>query len=121
MTARSMSGLKFPTRRRAARAGISASSLLPRRWTRSECASFFWRVRKVEGLAARHLALSLQDQDRAASLGSAGAGSGNPGRRRPGLEKFEMLYQHDAGVIRMRRYLAQEARKQLVELQVAGK
>ena len=32
-----------------------------------------------------------------------------------------MLYQHDAGVIRMRRYLAQQARKQLIELEAAGK
>jgi hypothetical protein len=39
----------------------------------------------------------------------------------PGLEKFEMLYQHDAGVIRLRRYLAQQARQQLVELRAAGK
>jgi hypothetical protein len=38
-----------------------------------------------------------------------------------GLEKFEMLYQHDAGVIRMRRYLAQQARAQLTELRKAGK
>jgi len=34
---------------------------------------------------------------------------------------YEMLYQHDAGVIRLRRYLAQQARKQLIELQAAGK
>jgi hypothetical protein len=40
---------------------------------------------------------------------------------KPGLEKYEMLYQHDAGVIRLRRYLAQQARKQLIELQTAGK
>ena len=40
---------------------------------------------------------------------------------RPGLEKFEMLYQHDAGVIRMRRYLAQQARNQLIDLEAAGK
>ena len=26
------------------------------------------------------------------------------------LQKFEMLYQHDAGLIRLRRYLAQQAR-----------
>ncbi len=32
-----------------------------------------------------------------------------------------MLYQHDAGVIRMRRYLAQQARAQLTELRKAGK
>ena len=40
---------------------------------------------------------------------------------KPGLEKFEMLYQHDAGVIRLRRYLAQHARKQLADLKAAGK
>ena len=38
-----------------------------------------------------------------------------------GLEKFEMLYQHDAGLIRLRRYLAQQARAQLTELRGAGK
>jgi hypothetical protein len=32
-----------------------------------------------------------------------------------------MLYQHDAGVIRMRRYLAQQVRNQLVDLEAAGK
>jgi hypothetical protein len=32
-----------------------------------------------------------------------------------------MLYQHDAGVIRMRRYLAQQAFAQLSALQAAGK
>ena len=40
---------------------------------------------------------------------------------KPGLEKHEMLYQHDAGVIRLRRHLAQQARKQLAELMAAGK
>jgi hypothetical protein len=40
---------------------------------------------------------------------------------KPGLEKYEMLYHHDAGVIRLRRYLAQHARQQLTELQAAGK
>ena len=40
---------------------------------------------------------------------------------RPGLEKYEMLYQHDAGVIRLRRYLAQQARAQLIELDAARK
>jgi hypothetical protein len=32
-----------------------------------------------------------------------------------------MLYQHDSGVIRLRRYLAREASKQLSALQAAGK
>ena len=43
------------------------------------------------------------------------------GGLKPGLEKFEMLYQHDAGVIRLRRYLAQQARKQLADLAAANK
>lgn len=84
-------------------------------------ATFFWRVRKVSGwqrdawrflyktnLEERHWVVLEQDRE---ILGGC----------RPGLEKFEMLYQHDAGVIRLRRYLAQQVRKQLVELQAAGK
>lgn len=82
---------------------------------------FFWRVRKVSGwqrdvwrflyktnLEPRHWAVLEQDREILAGV-------------KPGLEKYEMLYAHDAGVIRLRRYLAQQARKQLVELQVAGK
>ena len=38
-----------------------------------------------------------------------------------GLERHEMLYQHDAGLIRLRRYLAREARTQLVALREAGR
>jgi hypothetical protein len=38
-----------------------------------------------------------------------------------GLEKHEMLYQHDAGLIRLRRYLAKEARQQLMAQREAGK
>jgi hypothetical protein len=40
---------------------------------------------------------------------------------KPGLEKFETLFAHDAGLVRMRRHLAQQARMQLTELQYAGK
>jgi len=84
-------------------------------------AAFFWRVRKVSGwqrdtwrflyktnLEPRHWHVLEQDREILAGV-------------KPGLEKHEMLYQHDAGVIRLRRYLAQQARKQLVELQAAGK
>jgi phenylpropionate dioxygenase-like ring-hydroxylating dioxygenase large terminal subunit len=84
-------------------------------------AAFFWRVRKVNGwqrdvwrflyktnLEPRHWHVLEQDREILAGV-------------KPGLEKYEMLYQHDAGVIRLRRYLAQQARKQLVELQAAGK
>jgi phenylpropionate dioxygenase-like ring-hydroxylating dioxygenase large terminal subunit len=84
-------------------------------------AGFFWRVRKVSGwqrdvwrflyrtnLEARHWAVLEQDREILAGV-------------RPGLEKFEMLYQHDAGVIRMRRYLAQQVRNQLIDLAMAGK
>ena len=87
----------------------------------SNCAAFFWRVRKVSGwqrdawrflyratLEPRHWHVLEQDR---AILDGAGLG----------LEKFEMLYQHDAGVIRLRRYLAQQARGQLTELRNAGK
>jgi len=84
-------------------------------------AIFFWRIRQVSGwqrdvwrflykttLEPRHWEVLEQDREILGGL-------------RPGLEKHEMLYQHDAGVIRMRRYLAQHARKQLGELQAAGK
>jgi phenylpropionate dioxygenase-like ring-hydroxylating dioxygenase large terminal subunit len=84
-------------------------------------AAFFFRVRKVSGwqrdtwrflyraaLEPRHW--HVLEQDRKILSGM-----------KPGLEKFEMLYQHDAGVIRFRRYLAKEARTQLTELQKAGK
>jgi phenylpropionate dioxygenase-like ring-hydroxylating dioxygenase large terminal subunit len=82
---------------------------------------FFWRTRKVTGwqrdtwrflykmtLEKRHWHVLEQDRVMLSGL-------------KPGLEKHEMLYHHDAGVIRLRRYLAQQARKQLIELQAAGK
>ena len=84
-------------------------------------ACFFWRIRRVDGwrrdvwrflyrtrIEERHWAVLEQDREML-------AGS------RPGLERFEMLYQHDAGVIRLRRYLALQARQQLIELKAAGK
>lgn len=79
-------------------------------------ACFFWRVRRVAGwerdvwrflyktkIEERHWAVLEQDREILSGC-------------RPGLERFEMLYQHDAGVIRLRRHLAQQARRQLVEL-----
>jgi len=84
-------------------------------------AAFFWRVRKVPGwqrdvwrflykttLEPRHWAVLEQDREILDGIGL-------------GLEKFEMLYQHDAGVVRLRRYLARQARAQLTELRKAGK
>ena len=89
--------------------------------TERRAAVFHWRCRKVDGwqrdtwrflyktnLEKRHWQVLEQDREILAGL-------------KPGLEKFEMLYQHDAGVIRLRRYLAQQARKQLADLQTAGK
>lgn len=87
----------------------------------SHTACFFWRVRKVSGwerdtwrflyktkIEARHWAVLEQDREMLEGC-------------KPGIEKNEMLYQHDAGLIRLRRYLAQETRKQLSALQAAGK
>lgn len=84
-------------------------------------ACFFWRVRKVSGwrrdvwrflyrtkLEARHWHVLTQDRDILEGC-------------RPGLEKHENLYQHDAGVVRLRRHLAGEARKQIAALRAAGK
>jgi phenylpropionate dioxygenase-like ring-hydroxylating dioxygenase large terminal subunit len=84
-------------------------------------ACFFWRVRKVSGwerdtwrflyktrIEHRHWHVLEQDREMLAGC-------------RPGLEKYEMLYQHDAGVIRLRRHLAQVARKQLMALRAGGK
>jgi len=84
-------------------------------------AAFFWRIRKVSGwqrdvwrflyrtnLEPRHWVVLEQDREILSGV-------------RPGLERYEMLYQHDAGVIRLRRHLAQQARKQLAELHAAGK
>jgi hypothetical protein len=41
--------------------------------------------------------------------------------KRPGLERFEMLCQHDADAVRLRRDLAQQARLRFADLQAAGK
>lgn len=84
-------------------------------------ACFFWRVRKVSGwqrdtwrflyktkIEERHWAVLEQDREMLAGL-------------QPGIEKNEMLYQHDAGVVRLRRYLARHASAQLAALQAAGK
>jgi phenylpropionate dioxygenase-like ring-hydroxylating dioxygenase large terminal subunit len=77
------------------------------------CRIFFWRTRKVQGLAqetwrflfratfeARHWAVLEQDREMLAAM-------------HRDARDHEMLYQHDIGVVRMRRYLSQEARKQL--------
>lgn len=87
--------------------------------TNSAC--FFWRTRKVQGwqrdawrflyktkLEPRHWHVLEQDRTMLDGCGL-------------GLEKHEMLYQHDAGLIRLRRYLAREARGQLAALREAGK
>jgi phenylpropionate dioxygenase-like ring-hydroxylating dioxygenase large terminal subunit len=84
-------------------------------------ACFFWRVRKVQGwqrdtwrflyktkIEERHWAVLEQDREMLEGCEA-------------GIEKYEMLYQHDAGVIRLRRYLAREASTQLAALQAAGK
>ncbi len=82
---------------------------------------FFWRIRKVSGwerdtwrflyktrIEKRHW--QVLEQDREILSGCL-----------PGLEKYEMLYQHDAGVVRLRRHLAQSARDQLIELASRGR
>jgi len=79
----------------------------------SSCRIFFWRTRKVDGLAretwrflfrttfeARHWTVLEQDRQMLAAI-------------HPDARTREMLYQHDAGVVRLRRYLAQEARRQV--------
>jgi phenylpropionate dioxygenase-like ring-hydroxylating dioxygenase large terminal subunit len=84
-------------------------------------ACFFWRVRKVSGwqrdvwrflykakIEERHWAVLEQDREMLAGL-------------LPGIEKHELLYQHDSGVIRLRRYLAQQTGVQIAALQAAGK
>jgi phenylpropionate dioxygenase-like ring-hydroxylating dioxygenase large terminal subunit len=84
-------------------------------------ACFFWRVRKVSGwqrdtwrflykakIEERHWAVLEQDREMLADC-------------RSGIEKYEMLYQHDAGVIRLRRYLARQSSAQLAALKAAGK
>ena len=67
-----------------------------------------WRFLYKTRLEARHWHVLEQDREMLDGC-------------KPGIEKYEMLYQHDAGVIRLRRYLAQQARKQLADLQAAGK
>ena len=77
------------------------------------CRIFFWRTRKLDGLAretwrflfrttfeARHWTVLEQDREMLAAM-------------HPDARERELLYQHDAGVVRMRRYLAHEARRQV--------
>ena len=77
------------------------------------CRIFFWRTRKLEGIGretwrflfrttfeARHWAVLEQDREMLGAM-------------HPDARDRELLYQHDAGVVRMRRYLAQEARRQI--------
>jgi phenylpropionate dioxygenase-like ring-hydroxylating dioxygenase large terminal subunit len=84
-------------------------------------ACFFWRVRRVSGwqrdswrflyktkIEARHW--HVLEQDRTMLAGS-----------KPGMEKYETLYSHDTGLIRLRRHLNQVVKKQLTELREAGK
>ncbi|HEV7370751.1 aromatic ring-hydroxylating dioxygenase subunit alpha [Arenibaculum sp.] len=84
-------------------------------------ACFFWRCRRAGGwqrdvwrflyrnrLEARHWAVLEQDRGILQGCG-------------PGLEKHENLYQHDLGLVRLRRLLAQQARTQLEALEGAGR
>jgi hypothetical protein len=77
------------------------------------CRIFFWRTRNVEGIAReswrflfratfeeRHWAVLEQDREMLAAM-------------HPDARDHELLYQHDAGVVRMRRYLTQEAQRQI--------
>ncbi len=77
------------------------------------CRIFFWRTRKVQGLAcqtwrflfrstfeARHWTVLEQDREMLAAM-------------HDDARSRELLYQHDIGVVRLRRYLAQEARRQV--------
>lgn len=82
----------------------------------TSCASFFWRFRKVQGwqrnvwrflyrnrLEARHWA--VLEQDRALMEATS-----------PDADRRENLYQHDMGVVRLRRHWRQQARAQLEAL-----
>jgi phenylpropionate dioxygenase-like ring-hydroxylating dioxygenase large terminal subunit len=84
------------------------------------CRIFFWRTRKVAGIAgeawrflfrstfeARHWTVLEQDREMLGAM-------------HPDARDRELLYQHDAGVVRMRRYLAQEARRQIETEDRAG-
>lgn len=84
------------------------------------CRIFFWRTRKVEGIAreswrflfratfeARHWIVLEQDREMLDAM-------------HPDARNRELLYQHDAGVVRMRRYLDQEARRQIEAEEPAG-
>jgi phenylpropionate dioxygenase-like ring-hydroxylating dioxygenase large terminal subunit len=77
------------------------------------CRIFFWRTRQLEGVArecwrflfrttieARHWAVLEQDREMLGAM-------------HPDARDHELLYQHDAGVVRLRRYLSQEARRQI--------
>jgi len=77
------------------------------------CRIFFWRTRKVSGLAreawrflfrttleARHWSVLEQDREMLGCL-------------HEDARERELLYQHDGGVVRLRRYLAQQARRQV--------
>ena len=79
----------------------------------TSCRIFFWRTRKVQGVArqtwrflfrttfeARHWTVLEQDRE---MLGAMHADA----------RDRELLYQHDIGVVRMRRYLAQQAKHQV--------
>jgi phenylpropionate dioxygenase-like ring-hydroxylating dioxygenase large terminal subunit len=77
------------------------------------CRIFFWRTRKVSGLAretwrflfrttfeGRHWKVLEQDREMLAAMHAD-------------AREHELLYQNDAGVVRLRRHLEQEARQQV--------
>ena len=72
------------------------------------------------GLAARHLALPLQEPAGGAALEGAGAGPGDARGLRAGRVLRENLYQHDMGVARLRRVFRTKAEAQLKALEAAG-
>jgi len=84
------------------------------------CANFFWRNRKVSGwqrdtwrflyrnrLEARHWHVLEQDRTMAEAM-------------EPEACRREFLYEHDVGVVRLRRWLREEASAQLKALAAAG-
>jgi phenylpropionate dioxygenase-like ring-hydroxylating dioxygenase large terminal subunit len=81
---------------------------------------FHWRCRKLDGwqrdtwrflfknrLEARHWAVLEQDRAMLEAM-------------EPDARDREMLYQHDTGLVRLRRHLKQKAEKQITDLHAAG-
>jgi hypothetical protein len=83
-------------------------------------AGFSWRCRRVEGWQRDLWRFMYKMRLNAPSSGVLEQDRAVLEATEPDAMRHEMLYGHDVGLVKIRRTMASEARKQLIELKTAG-